>query len=203
MCATTCAVFASTSTQLTFTPHTHHTHTTPRHFPISAISAIPSQVPKVIADEGRAVATVWAGELMGKTALPPPPDSFANDPANDVAIWLITLAPGGTLTLPPARSGETNRAVYFVEGTEVTMAGATIRQSPTKRVVLRAELECEVVNTGDITADLLILQGRPIGEPVAQHGTREGRGRWGAEDSVVDVMYVQSVVKIYFAIHCY
>ena len=154
----------------------------------------------MIADEGRAVATVWAGELMGKAALPPPPDSFANDPANDVAIWLITLAPGGTLTLPPARSGETNRAVYFVEGTEVTMAGATIRQSPTKRVVLRAELECEVVNTGDITADLLILQGRPIGEPVAQHGTREGRGRWG--DAVgcrgsVGVMYVQSCVWFY------
>ena len=56
----------------------HHTHTTPRHFTISAITShitshITSQVPKVIADEGRAVATVWAGELMGKAALPPPP----------------------------------------------------------------------------------------------------------------------------------
>ena len=33
-----------------------------------------------------------------------------------------------------------------------------------------AAAEVELLNTGDAVAEFLVLQGRPIGEPVAQHG---------------------------------
>jgi len=109
----------------------------------------------------RIIAGVWDGV----EAAPPAPDSWAADPAHELAIWIADLAPAATWALPEA-SAHVNRRVYLFQGKQVKIDGKTLLLNH------GAELEpvaVEVVN-GTEPARLLLLQGRPIGEPVAQHG---------------------------------
>jgi len=113
--------------------------------------------------------TLFAGEFGGKRGLPPPPDSWASDANNDVAVWHIEILPGGRVTLPPARIGkQANRRIYFFNGSELLLGARRIGAK--KFATLRADADVELKNeTGD-TLEVLLLQGRPIGEPVAQRG---------------------------------
>jgi quercetin 2,3-dioxygenase len=99
--------------------------------------------------------------------LAPPPDSWASDPTADLAIWTIQMAPGARWILPPASGQETNRTLYFFKGAGVSLGG----QAVTRRcaIDLRAGHSLELLN-GAEPSELLLLQGRPIGEPVAQRG---------------------------------
>ena len=99
--------------------------------------------------------------------LAPPPDSWAAEPGSDVAIWTIKMAPGARWTLPAATGDGTRRSLYFFKGQSVTIAGQAIHGHAA--IELRADAEAELVN-GDTEAEFLVLQGRPIGEPVAQYG---------------------------------
>lgn len=107
-----------------------------------------------------------AGELDGVQAIPPAPDSWANDPNNQVAIWLIEMEAGGKWQLPVG-SNEVNRELYFYEGNELQVDGTNIpayhkfRTDPTHTVELKA---------GHEPVRLLLLQARPIQEPVVQYG---------------------------------
>jgi len=128
------------------------------------------QIPTVEADNGRIKVTVWAGEFMGKKALRPPTDSWASDPGNDVAVWLVTLEPGGRLTLPAAAGGSAvNRNIYFYEGEGLEVGGKQVK--PNHKAKLAADREAELHNPHPTSpAGVLMLQGRPIDEPIAQHG---------------------------------
>ncbi|MCC6463435.1 MAG: pirin family protein [Saprospiraceae bacterium] len=111
-------------------------------------------------------AEVIAGRLYDHVAPAPPPDSWAADPANEVAIFNLKLAPGASFTLPKASAG-INRAVYFYMGQQITLAGKVIEQYHS--AVVNAAVDLTIVN-GDAEARILVLQGRPIGEPVIQYG---------------------------------
>jgi redox-sensitive bicupin YhaK (pirin superfamily) len=76
------------------------------------------------------------------------------------------MDPGARWTLPPAKPGS-NRNLYVVAGGPLTLGGSTF--SPKTGVALRPDAEVELVN-GDARTELLLLQGRPIGEPVVAHG---------------------------------
>jgi quercetin 2,3-dioxygenase len=106
----------------------------------------------------------------GAAPLPPPPDSWAARADADVAIWTLTLSPGARWTLPPARGAAqgTRRKLYFFVGREVGIAGQ--RLDTHAALELRAGDAVELANLGDVPAEFLMLQGRPIGEPVAQYG---------------------------------
>lgn len=108
-----------------------------------------------------------AGTAAGMPALPPPPESWAADPASDVAIMTITLAPDATWTLPAASGPQTRRRLYFFAGTTLTIPGQAIPRG--RMIEVRADVPCELRN-GDGVGEVLLLQGRPIGEPVAQYG---------------------------------
>jgi redox-sensitive bicupin YhaK (pirin superfamily) len=97
----------------------------------------------------------------------PPPDSWAAQPDADVAIWTLKMAPRARWTLPPAAAASTRRALYFFAGTSVTVAGDAVDAHGA--LELRASESVELIN-GATTAELLLLQGRPIAEPVAQYG---------------------------------
>ncbi|APW43969.1 pirin [Rhodoferax saidenbachensis] len=108
-----------------------------------------------------------AGTLGDQKGLPPPPDSWASEADSDLAIYTIKLSPGASWTLPGARNPATRRQLYFFEGGKLTVAGQSV---PVKSVMeARATDDCTFVN-GDVESELLVLQGRPIGEPVAQYG---------------------------------
>ncbi len=109
---------------------------------------------------------VIAGGLPGMPAPPaPPPDSWAARPGSDVAIWTIQMEPGATWTIPPAEPG-TNRMLYFFGGDRLSIGGQDV---PLKRAVALAADRPAPLECGE-AADLLLLQGRPIGEPVVQRG---------------------------------
>ena len=99
--------------------------------------------------------------------LAPPPDSWAAQPGSDVAIWTLKMAPGARWMLPAASGAGTRRSLYFFKGQSVSIAGQAI--SGHAAIELRADAEAELVN-GDTEAEFLVLQGRPIGEPVVQYG---------------------------------
>jgi len=109
---------------------------------------------------GKVNVSVWAGNYFGLSNVrkSPPPDSWASDPENDVAILHIVISPGGEPILPRANSDGVNRSLYLIEGhtNGVKVDGRAISE--------RACLDM------DSTKDVLIVQGRPIGEPVASHG---------------------------------
>ncbi|HEY0960779.1 MAG TPA: pirin family protein [Pseudomonadales bacterium] len=117
--------------------------------------------------EGRAIRIdITAGAYRDTQPLAPPPNSWAADPANHVAIWVIDLAPNAEWELPAAVPG-LNRALYFFEGRSARLGEQTI--PALHGVKLASDKAVPIVN-GDAPARFLLLQGRPIGEPVAQHG---------------------------------
>ncbi len=96
----------------------------------------------------------------------PAPDSWAANPYNEVAVWVITMEPGAEWTLPLA-SDQANRALYYYEGAGLAIDGQSVNANST--IQTRANKETTLVN-GNTESKLLLLQGRPIGEPVAQYG---------------------------------
>jgi redox-sensitive bicupin YhaK (pirin superfamily) len=97
----------------------------------------------------------------------PPPDSWAADPANDVAIWRIHLAPGARLKLPAA-SAKAARRLYVYAGAQVRVDG----QAYEAPVMLDLAPEQVVVleHAGSDPVWMLLLQGVPIGAPVVARG---------------------------------
>jgi len=109
---------------------------------------------------------IVAGIYGNYKAVAPPPDSWASDQGNDVAIWVITLKAEARCTLPPASEG-TNRNLYFFEGEDLSVAGQQL--SSFKGMTLHPTEEVEIVN-GAAESKLLLLQGKPMKEPVVQQG---------------------------------
>ena len=121
----------------------------------------------IVGDEGRvADITVIAGALGGLQPPPPPPNSWAAHPEADVAIWHLRCDPDAAVALPAAKAATTQRVVYVYEGG--ALVGDVEITAPTGAIV-RADASLPIV-AGDEGAEILVLQGRPIGEPVAQYG---------------------------------
>jgi redox-sensitive bicupin YhaK (pirin superfamily) len=124
--------------------------------------------PVVEAPTGARV-TVVAGRLFGAVPPPPPPDSWAADASNDVGVWVVELpADGASVVLPAAQRG-TRRAVYVIRGDGVAVgdAGEGLSARTGAEVDSQSALSLRATNGA---VELLVLQGKPIGEPVAQHG---------------------------------
>lgn len=120
-------------------------------------------------DEGRtSEITVIAGRLDGIEPPEPPPNSWASHADADVAIWHIRLDPGASWTLPPATGAETVRVLYVFEGDTLRIADTEVANDTA--AVLEAGEAVELVAGDGEPVEALLLQGRPIGEPVAQYG---------------------------------
>ena len=141
------------------------------HFTMFWSEDVPRSVDKDA--DGRATeVAVIAGRLQGTNgavgaALAPPPDSWAARLDADVAIWTIRMAPGAGWTLPAAAGEGTRRKLYFFKGQSLLVAGQAV--SSPAAIELRADVAVDLVN-GEAVSEFLLLQGRPIGEPVEQHG---------------------------------
>ncbi len=111
--------------------------------------------------------TVVAGRLGDLTPPAPPPHSWAARPDSDVAVWTLKLAPGASFTLPPAQA-TSNLTLYFFAGSTLAVGDRTVE--PGHGVTLRPDVPAPLANRGSTEVECLLLQGRPIGEPVAQYG---------------------------------
>lgn len=137
----------------------------PAHFKMIWREQVPSQT--VTDADGRATRlTVVAGAFEGISPPTPPPDSWASQSDSDVAIWMLRMDAHAQFTLPPARPG-TNRTLYFFAGTSLQLGAREI--PPAHLIEVRADVPL-ALQAGNEVVEILVLQGRPIGEPVVQHG---------------------------------
>lgn len=109
---------------------------------------------------------IISGSFQGMTPPPPAPDSWASDPDSQVTIWIITLDANVKWTLPAAASS-LNRSLYFYQGSDLRIAGRDFGVSHSLDLLADADITIE---NGDSESRLLLLQAKPIGEPVAQYG---------------------------------
>ena len=107
-----------------------------------------------------------AGQYNDQVALPPTPNSWAADPQNEVQIWIIKMEANARFTLP-ASKGKANRSLFFYKGSSMQLAEKSIQSK--HGVELHSEEAVEIIN-GDSNGYFLLLQGKPINEPVAQYG---------------------------------
>lgn len=127
------------------------------------------EVPQLTFEEEQGNSTlveVIAGQLGEHRAPAPPPDSWAADPDNQVAVWNIRMAPNATWKIPATLAG-INRTLYFYEGEQLSIQGKAI--APYHAVQVHPDQEL-LLEAGKDGANILMLQGRPINEPVVQHG---------------------------------
>ncbi len=112
----------------------------------------------------------------------PPPGSYASIADADVVIWTLSMEPGAAITLPP-RSQGASRSVYFHRGNELYVDGH--RLTAMQRAVTKGDAPV-VLMAGDRGADVLVLGGRPIGEPVARRGPFVMNSQQELQQAVID-----------------
>jgi redox-sensitive bicupin YhaK (pirin superfamily) len=110
---------------------------------------------------------VIAGSWKGTTALLPPPNSWAADPSNEVAIYHLVIDSQGQTQLPQA-SSSCRRQLFIYEGEELEINGKAIKAG--RSVQVRPEVLTKLKNRSSKEVKVLILQGKPISEAVVQHG---------------------------------
>lgn len=135
------------------------------HFAMLWNDAIPTYEHCDAANKATRVRVV-AGQIHNTKAPAPAPNSWAAEADHEVAIWTIKLEAGAQWTLPKASAG-VNRSLYFYEGTSLQVADKNFTSH--QAIELLADQEV-VLQNGNTETSLLVLQGKPIGEPVAQHG---------------------------------
>jgi quercetin 2,3-dioxygenase len=124
-----------------------------------------------------------AGALAGKIPPAPPPHSWAARPGTDIAIWTVRMQPGAVWVAPPAAHESTLRTLYFFGGPSLTIGGDRLKEHAAALVESDRELRIEA---GDGECEILVLQGRPIAEPVAQYGPFVMNDRAGIERAISD-----------------
>ena len=128
-----------------------------------------SKIPRVEQRDAAGRATwlrVIAGRLGEAVPPTPPPDSWAAVPDADVAIWSLRMEPGAEFQLPAA-GPRTDRTLYFFAGSGLRVGQ---REIPLQTAVrLRPGLRV-ALTSGATETEVLLLAGRPIGEPVVARG---------------------------------
>lgn len=125
------------------------------------------------------------GQLAGLKGVAPPPDSWGADPRSDLLVATLRLEPGAQWTLPKAADEGVGRALYVFSGetSKLSVAGRTGITRGDGRFMVKlngaADVELAYADAAKSDLEILILQGRPLKEPVVQQGpfvanTREG-----------------------------
>ena len=107
-----------------------------------------------------------AGSVGNVTALDPAPDSWAAEPENEVAIWTIKMESGAKWKIAAA-SEQANRTLYFYRGSSIQIDGEEI---PSEKAIQLKPNQESVIENGSTDGYFLLLQGKPINEPVVQYG---------------------------------
>jgi redox-sensitive bicupin YhaK (pirin superfamily) len=109
---------------------------------------------------------VIAGFIENVNSLSPAPDSWAADSANEVGIWTIKMEPDAQWVIPKTMAS-INRQLYFHAGISILVDNIEIQAY--QAIELKSDMET-VIRNGNSKSQLLILQGKPINEPIANYG---------------------------------
>lgn len=122
------------------------------------------KIPQLNMGDGVSIQLI-AGEFNAVSALKPPPDSWAYDPQNEVGIFLIKMKAGTEWSLPKSKS-EVRRSLYFFEGQGLYLENEQLSEH--HAYFLSGDKELSFKSRDNV--EFLILQAKPIGEPVVQYG---------------------------------
>ena len=109
--------------------------------------------------------TIVTGDISEEGPTPPP-DSWASDLKKKVAIWNIKMDSYAEITIPVV-DDQINRNIYFFKGEKILLEDQFIEVN--KRIELNSR-KITTIKNGSKPACLLLLQGKPIGEPVVKYG---------------------------------
>jgi redox-sensitive bicupin YhaK (pirin superfamily) len=107
-----------------------------------------------------------AGSINDQSALPPTENSWANDPANDVQIWTIKMEANASFIIPSA-GNEMTRTLYFYQGATCTIGNTDVLNN---HLFELDPTQLAEIHNGSEDGYFLLLQGRPINEPIEQYG---------------------------------
>jgi quercetin 2,3-dioxygenase len=144
-----------------------------------------NEVPNVLAVDanGKLIEiAVAAGSLDGNAPPAPPPQSWAARPDADVAIWHIKLEAGAIWVVPAAERSDAGRVLYVFRG-DARIGEHAVEPRHAAQVVPHVDIP---LIAGPGGAELLLLQGRAIGEPVVSHGPFVMNDRAGIEQAFSD-----------------
>jgi hypothetical protein len=108
--------------------------------------------------------TLVAGRLDGHEAPAPPPDSYASRPGSDVLVAVLVVGAGGRFRLAAGPAG-VNRCLYLYHG-DWRVNG--VAQAGGQRLQVRSTDALDLESP--LGGELLVLQGRPLNEPVVNQG---------------------------------
>ncbi len=135
------------------------------HFKMLWKDAIP--VLKEKDSDGKSIeVNVIAGTLNKLQAPEPTPDSWAANPDNEVAILTIKFEANAAWLLPKA-SSDVNRTLYFYKGDSLQIDGESVSANHSIQVYADKDI---TLQGGNEACFILMLQGKPINEPVVQYG---------------------------------
>lgn len=145
-------------------------------------------IPKLGSDEGGYEVTVITGSYFDGdstvVAPDPPQDSWAAQDDSDVNIWHITVGPGGSIILPLCPP-DSHRVLYFFEGTRLLVGSTAIDVNTAVILPPGAATRLEAPDR-DQAAECMVLQARPISEPVVQHGPFVLNDQAGIRQAIID-----------------
>ncbi|WP_394837537.1 pirin family protein [Pendulispora rubella] len=159
----------------------------PPHFSMLWNSDVP-RAPFVDGAGRTTEVTMVAGTLDGKRPPSPPSRSWASRPDTDVAIWCIRMEPRATWTLPRAAHPAAVRQLYFFEGDTFRVADDVVDRHAAIRLDAGADVS---LAAGEMPCEMLLLQGRPIAEPVVQYGPFVMNTRAEIERAIQDYQRTQ------------
>ena len=135
------------------------------HFKMLWSNDIPKHIHK---DKQQKTTTVEviAGHLANLKAPVPPPNSWAADTKNEVAVLNIKMQAGASFVLPKTAVG-INRTLYFYQGDVIQLASKQIKKYHAIQVKPDVDI---VIENGNLECGILVLQGKPINEQVMQYG---------------------------------
>lgn len=134
------------------------------------------KVPRFTETDANGKATeveVMVGTFKNRRSQDAPPASWAANADNDVAVYTLKLAPGAVFTLPATPKG-VDRSIYLYKGYSIDVSGEKLKGYHVAD--LADKMDIELVNS-DAISEILVMQGRPINEPVVQHGPFVGNSR--------------------------
>ncbi|MBL7542504.1 MAG: pirin family protein [Bdellovibrionaceae bacterium] len=136
------------------------------HFKMFWSEQIPTLDLTLDQDNKKVRLTLIAGQYEGTHALKPPPDSWASQQESDTAIWLLKIEPGGRFEVPKTFK-ETARSFYVFVGKNAKFNDQVVSEKSGYYVDASQKL---TITAQESAIEVLMLQSRPIGEPVVQYG---------------------------------
>lgn len=122
-------------------------------------------IPRIHPVQGIEISLI-SGQYADQTFNQAPQNSWAAATQHEVNILLVKMQPGTSFQYERSKN-VTNRTLYFFAGRSLKLGGESINGR--QALMLDSQMDLQLT-AGETDIEFLILEARPIGEPVVQYG---------------------------------